>query len=95
MLLWNKASGGHDIRIGGKIVHGIKAIDFDAAVGSIPQKEKVMAAAIDSKITKVDNRMKVTIKIRSLTPLRYTLHCGPIYPFIDENIDDQNIQRKI
>lgn len=74
MLLWNKINGGHDIRIGGQIVHSIKATDF-ATPGTISQKEKAISEAADAEITFTE--LKTVLHIENLSPLRYTLWLGP------------------
>ena len=76
-LIWNKKNGGHDIYIKGELVHQIKAADITKALGTAKQKETSVVTAINTKDSLKDNAANVALHITSLSPLRYSLCCGP------------------
>ena len=79
MLIWNPQNKGHDIRIKGEIVHQMKEADFTAAVGTIPQKEAIVAGDINTKFAAANNKMKTAVHIeRYLPPIKYAMWCGPV-----------------
>ena len=55
----------------------MKASDITAALGTVAEKEASVVVAANAKSELKDKAVNIALHIRSLSPLAYTLRCGP------------------